>query len=151
MAPSSIFHKISQSPRLTQILILVSFLWSFLIIRVITNFQRAGIFPTHGEGLHIHHLVPGIILVLFGGYVGLSFWNCRLVRLIASLLFGIGAALAIDEFALWLFLKDVYWLKEGRHSIDAIIIATSLLTIAFVLSEIHDHIFIKRVLGKKAG
>lgn len=148
MAPHSIFHRIKESRRLTQIIILTSFLFSFLIIRVITNFQRSGFLPVQTGTFHIHHLVPGIILVTVGGYIGLSFWDNKLIRLIASVFFGIGAALTIDEFALWLFLKDVYWLKEGRHSIDAIIIATTLITISFVLSEIHDHSFIKRLLRK---
>ena len=42
------------------------------------------------------------------------------------MLFGIGAALTLDEFALWLNLKDVYWEKEGRRSIDAVIFAAVL-------------------------
>ncbi len=88
-------------------------------------------------------------MVIVGGYIGLSFWNHRHFRLFACLLFGIGAALTIDEFALWVFLKDVYWLQDGRRSIDAIIIATTLLSIVFVVSEIHDHSLIKKLFGRK--
>lgn len=127
----------------------MSFLFSFLIARIITNFQRAGLIPVQTGEFHIHHLVPGIFLILIGGYVGLSFWNYKPIRLFSSILFGIGAALAIDEFALWLFLKDVYWSQQGRSSIDAVIITTALLTIAFVLSEIHDHYFIKKLLRRQ--
>ena len=36
-----------------------------------------------------------------------------------ALLYGVGAALTLDEFALWLRLEDVYWAREGRESIDA--------------------------------
>lgn len=46
-----------------------------------------------------------------------------------SLLYGIGAALTLDEFALWLNLKDVYFVKEGRSSFDAIVLFGSLLAI----------------------
>jgi len=42
-----------------------------------------------------------------------------------SALFGVGAALTLDEFALWLHLKDVYWEQAGRRSIDAVILAAT--------------------------
>ncbi|MDI1480275.1 hypothetical protein [Polyangium sp. y55x31] len=44
-----------------------------------------------------------------------------------SLLYGACAALTLDEFALWLNLEDVYWAKEGRESIDAVVIFASVL------------------------
>lgn len=62
-----------------------------------------------------------------------------------AVLFGIGAALTIDEFALWLYLDDVYWEKEGRYSIDAIIISLIILTITFVLGEAYDHSWIRKI------
>lgn len=141
----SFFERIKKSHRLTQIIILVSFFFSFLIIRAITNLQRAGYIPNQTGPFHLHHLVPGIILSLLGGYFGLSFWNLKPVRIISSIMFGIGAALTIDEFALWFYLKDVYWLKDGRRSIDAVIIAITLLTFAFVLSEVHDHSWMRKI------
>jgi hypothetical protein len=45
---------------------------------------------------------------------------------VAAVGFGIGAGLTLDEFALWLNLKDVYWSKQGRSSIDAVIAAGAL-------------------------
>jgi hypothetical protein len=45
---------------------------------------------------------------------------------VLAALFGIGAALALDEFALWFHLDDVYWGEEGRKSIDAILIGGAL-------------------------
>jgi hypothetical protein len=39
--------------------------------------------------------------------------------------FGVGAGLTIDEFALWVYLDDVYWAEEGRSSIDATVIAAA--------------------------
>jgi hypothetical protein len=49
----------------------------------------------------------------------------RFGRLLA-LLFGAGAALTLDEFALWLNLEDVYWSPEGRASIDAVMLFAAL-------------------------
>ena len=46
-----------------------------------------------------------------------------------SFLYGAGAALTLDEFALWLNLEDVYWARQGRASIDAIILFGALLLI----------------------
>jgi len=61
-----------------------------------------------------------------------------------AVLFGIGAALTVDEFALWLYLDDVYWEPAGRYSIDAIIISLLILTITFVLGEAYDHSWIRK-------
>jgi hypothetical protein len=115
-----------------QFLILVAFLVTFAIVRFITHAIRRGRFglkniQTSG-GLHIHHLVPGIILLLVSGYLGIGLGD-RLPLEPIALLFGIGAALTLDEFALWLHLEDVYWAKQGRDSIDAVIITGTLLAI----------------------
>lgn len=113
-----------------QFIILVAFLVTFGIVRLITHAIRRGRFglrniQTSG-GLHIHHLVPGIILLLISGYLGLGLGD-RVSIPFMALLFGIGAALTLDEFALWLHLEDVYWAKQGRDSIDAVIIMATLL------------------------
>jgi hypothetical protein len=86
-------------------------------------------------GLHIHHLVWGILLLLACGYVWLlqlgtgiqrrEEWLSRLT----ALLFGVAAALTLDEFALWLNLADVYWEEAGRQSIDAVILFGALLSV----------------------
>ena len=57
-------------------------------------------------------IFSGIILVLISGYIGIAFWPVHRLRALMAVLFGIGAALTIDEFALWLYLKDVYWEKQ---------------------------------------
>ena len=116
-----------------QFIILVAFLATFGIVRLITHAIRRGRFglkniQTSG-GLHIHHLVPGIILLLVSGYLGIGLGDRVPIELMA-LLFGIGAALTLDEFALWLHLEDVYWAKQGRDSIDAVVIVATLLAIA---------------------
>lgn len=142
--------RIKNSRRLAQILVLLSFLVTFTSIRIITHLQKLGILSDPGirATLHIHHLVPGIILLLISGYVGLSFWASDKIRHFMAILFGVGAALVIDEFALWLYLKDVYWEKQGRASVDAIIYVVITLSIIFVISEVHDHKWIKNVFKK---
>lgn len=113
-----------------KVCILVSFLITFLIVRTITHAIRAGrwgrvLRNVQSGGTHIHHLVPGILLLLASGYLGIGLSPGQ-PREWVAVLFGIGAALTLDEFALWLHLEDVYWAKEGRQSIDAIVVAVML-------------------------
>ena len=108
-------------------LLTLAFLTTFGIVRLITysiRHQRLPFFHnvTTNSGLHIHHMVPGMLLVLASGYLGLVLTVRRPVDLLA-ILFGIGAALVLDEFALWLRLADVYWEPQGRESIDAVVLA----------------------------
>jgi hypothetical protein len=116
--------------------LLVSFLITFIFVRLITHAIRAGRGPFHNmnvKGKHLHHLVPGIILVLISGYFAAAL-HLRLTRTFDAIVFGIGAALTLDEFALWLNLKDVYWAKEGRDSVDIVII-TAILAFLVVLGS----------------
>jgi hypothetical protein len=83
-------------------------------------------------GTHIHHLVWGILLLLIFGWVGLTVAPDSPWREISAVMFGVGTGLTLDEFALWLNLKDVYWEKQGRRSIDAVIIAAGITGIALV-------------------
>jgi lysyl-tRNA synthetase class 2 len=69
-------------------------------------------------GLHIHHLVFGVVAILIAGVLALD----EVRRLTRAVLFGIGAALVLDEFALLVFLKDVYWLPQGALSGFALVI-----------------------------
>lgn len=126
-------------------MVLVSFLITFLIARIAADNNMFVVVNTKSGPLHIHHLVPGIILLLLSGYVGISFHSKFRLRNFMAVIFGIGAALTIDEFALWLYLDDVYLKKEGRYSIDAIIISLLILTITFVLGEAYDHSWIRKI------
>jgi hypothetical protein len=107
-------------------LLTLAFVITFAAVRLITHGLKDGWLPflhnVSAGGLHIHHMVPGMLLVLGAGYFGLVLQQHRPTRLLA-ILFGIGAALVLDEFALWLRLADVYWEPEGRESIDAVVIA----------------------------
>ncbi|HEY8674017.1 MAG TPA: hypothetical protein VIM76_09715 [Candidatus Dormibacteraeota bacterium] len=70
-------------------------------------------------------MIPGLVLLLLSGLLDLS---GRAVRT-RAVLFGVGAALVLDEFALILNLADVYWQPRGRESIDAIVIMAAVLVI----------------------
>lgn len=115
-------------------LTLVAFLLTFLIVRTITHMIKAGRGPFGNlsiGGTHLHHLVPGIFLLLASGFVAIAVDPDVPVALswILPVAFGIGAALTLDEFALWLTLRDVYWEHEGRRSVDAVIVAAGVLGI----------------------
>lgn len=77
----------------------------------------------HIGGVHVHHQVWGILLVLLSGLLVIRFDPGPPWLEFAAAAFGAGAALALDEFALWLHLEDVYWTEQGRKSIDAVMIA----------------------------
>ena len=115
-----------------------SFFATFAIVRAITHAIRANIGPfknvTPG-GRHIHHMTFGIIGLLTVGYLwmlefGVAPTQRRSSR-VTSGAYGAGAALTLDEFALWLNLRDVYWAKQGRQSIDAVVLFGSLLSLSF--------------------
>jgi len=115
----------------------LSFFVTFGATRVITNSQRGRLDPfqiTIGS-VHIHHLVWGILLLLVVGYIwliqigtGSDGETARFGRATA-VLYGAGAALTLDEFALWLNLQDVYWQREGRLSVDAALLFGALVSL----------------------
>lgn len=114
-------------------LVLVGFLVSFAFIRMSTRIIRAesvSWWPGNVEsssGVHLHHLVFGIVTMMISGVLlSAADGNSPLTEL-ASLAFGVGLGLTIDEYALWVHLDDVYWAEEGRSSIDATVIAAALM------------------------
>jgi hypothetical protein len=111
-------------------LFFVAFLFTFGFIRTSAHMIRAQVkwWPGNVQvgGTHIHHLVWGILLLLVCGYVAVAIAPQSPWREVVAVLFGVGTGLTLDEFALWLNLKDVYWSKEGRASIDAVVIAAAL-------------------------
>ncbi|MGD1213766.1 MAG: hypothetical protein ABR861_02130 [Terriglobales bacterium] len=135
----SLLHEhIADRPRRRLFLASVSFFLTFAIVRGMVFAIRHQIPPFHYiimGGRHIHHLVLGILILLAVGYG----WLCEVgngsdsssifASGLMSLLYGLGSALTLDEFALWLNLKDVYFVREGRSSIDAVLLFGSLLAI----------------------
>jgi hypothetical protein len=130
---SWLYHLHFQDPRRERLFLAsVSFLVTFGVVRGITHLIRAGVGPFHNVSsgtLRIHHLVWGILLLLLVGYAWLIEADKGWFPTVAALAYGVGAALTLDEFALWLNLQDVYWASQGRESIDAIVIFGALLSV----------------------
>jgi hypothetical protein len=112
-------------------LVLAGFIGSFAFIRMSTRLMRSPKVPwwpgsvVSDSGVHLHHLVFGIVTMMIAGTLGFLFFGHSPQTEIAAAFFGIGAGLTIDEFALWVHLEDVYWAEEGRSSIDAVVIAAA--------------------------
>jgi hypothetical protein len=117
----------------------VSFFVTFLGVRLLVYAIVHHIGPfgwVMVGGRHIHHLVWGILLLLAVGYAEMAEWGTGstpgsiFVSRLISILLSMGAALTLDEFALWLNLsEDAYWTRQGRESIDAVILFGALLAI----------------------
>ena len=147
-------HHFSESRRERLFLSSVAFFLTFGLVRVITHSIHAGRGPFRdiiAGGRHIHHLVWGILLLLVVGYCwvaqigtgkpGASVWAGR----VTSVLYGFAAALTLDEFALWLNLRDVYWSAEGRASVDAALLFGAVLSIG-IWGGRFLHALVKEVL-----
>ncbi|MGZ4179634.1 MAG: hypothetical protein ACXVUL_02970 [Solirubrobacteraceae bacterium] len=109
-------------------LVLVAFLISFLAIRTSARLTRSVSWWPGGVksgDVHIHHLVWGICLMMFAGFLAFAmpleapWWH------MFAIAFGVGVGFTLDEFALWVRLKDVYWSEEGRASLDAVVVAAA--------------------------
>ena len=130
---------IPDRPRRRMFIASVSFLLTFagvrlLVHRIVSNEGHFQWVMVHGR--HIHHLVWGILILLLVGYgwlldlgrshTPLSIFFSRLM----SVSYGVGAALTLDEFSIWLDLEpDAYWSRSGRLSVDAVILFGSLLAV----------------------
>ena len=117
------YENIVEPGKLPMLLCLGAFVVTFILTRVITRMIRAGIGPfknnVSDSGLHIHHAVPGIILLIIGALMAIRGPESPWIE-IAGVLIGIGTSLILDEFALILHLEDVYWTDEGRISVELI-------------------------------
>ncbi|MGO9974451.1 MAG: hypothetical protein ACLP01_16940 [Solirubrobacteraceae bacterium] len=115
----------------------VGFNAAFATCRLVTHSIRAGVGPfgnLSAGGRHLHHSTLGIFGLVGIGYVWTyqvalgthprSRWGSR----ITATTYGIACALTLDEFALWFDLADDYWDAQGRKSIDAVALFSSLLT-----------------------
>ena len=131
---------IPDRPRRRIFIAWVAFFFTFLAVRILVYFVASGRGPFNWVmlgGRHIHHLVWGVLILLVVGYGWLLDLGRAhspvsiLLSRIMSISYGVGAALTLDEFALWLNLSpDLYWAKAGgRASIDAVVLFGSLLMI----------------------
>ncbi|MDQ1674601.1 MAG: hypothetical protein QOC98_3163 [Frankiaceae bacterium] len=122
--------------KLPLMLCFTAFVVTFVVTRGITRAIRAGRGPFRdnvgASGVHVHHAVPGIVLLIVGALVSVgtaavdetagTAWSC-----VGGVLVGIGMSLVLDEFALILHLSDVYWQDEGRLSVDIVSLAAAFL------------------------
>jgi hypothetical protein len=112
-------------------LVFAGFILSFAFIRMSTRLMRSPKVPwwpgsvVSDSGVHLHHLVFGIVTMMAAGTLGFATLGHSPWLEIFAFAFGVGAGLTIDEFALWVYLDDVYWAEEGRSSIDATVIAAA--------------------------
>ena len=131
-------HDIVDRGRLPLLCCLVAFILTFFVTRSFVRFirHRAEVDRAarwwhprnvHLGGVHIHHVTFGVVLVMLSGLslVTLSLTGQEPEFTLAATLFGIGAALVLDEYALILHLSDVYWEEDGRTSVDAVFAAVA--------------------------
>jgi hypothetical protein len=129
--------QIMHGGRLPLFCFFLAFIVGFTGIRISVRLIRAGVRWWPGNliagAVHVHHMVFGVILMAAGGVAGLAaptfdlFWRAG-----AAAVFGLGTALVLDEFALILHLRDVYWANEGRLSVDAVFTAAGVTALLLI-------------------
>lgn len=123
------YRNIVEPGKLPLLLALAAFLLTFAATRTVTRLIRAGRGPFRNVtpgGMHIHHVVPGVILTVIGGFGAVGSGRHGFGASICAVIFGIGAGLVLDEFALILHLADVYWTEQGRQSVEVVVLAAAL-------------------------
>lgn len=122
-------QNIVEPGKLPLLLALASFVLTFAITRVITRMIRAGKGPFRNftpGGVHVHHVVPGVVLSVVGGFGAVASGRHGVTAAVCAVVFGMGAGLVLDEFALILHLDDVYWTEQGRQSVEVVVLTAAL-------------------------
>lgn len=126
-----------EAGKLPLLLCVIAFVSTFVVTRIIVRAIRAGRGPFKDNtvgGVHIHHVVPGLFLMIVGGLVAIGAagggWET-----LAGILFGMGLALVLDEFALILHLDDVYWSEQGRLSVDVVFLLAAVMVCLLVVGS----------------
>ena len=122
--------------KLPLMLCFLAFVVTFVLTRTITRMIRDGRGPFRNQvtasGTHIHHSVPGIILLIIGAFTAVGGPDSLGWRSFAAVAVGTGTSLVLDEFALILHLQDVYWSGEGQLSVEAVSLTAACLGLALV-------------------
>lgn len=112
----------------------IAFVVTFAVTRLITRLIRDRRGPFHNDvtasGVHIHHAVPGLVLLIVGAFLAVADSASLTERSVAGVLVGIGVSLVLDEFALILHLQDVYWSGEGQLSVEVVSLTAGCLGLA---------------------
>ncbi|KOU10233.1 membrane protein, partial [Streptomyces sp. NRRL F-4711] len=122
-------RNIVEPGKLPLLLALTAFVLTFVVTRVVTRLIRAGKGPfgnVEAGGVHIHHVIPGVVLTVIGGFAAVAGGRQGFGSALAAVVFGIGAGLVLDEFALILHLDDVYWSEAGRQSVEVVVLTAAL-------------------------
>ena len=117
---------VARSGRGPLLWLFLSLLFTFLVTRLVTRRIRAGSRGLKNweiGGVHVHHQVFGIVAVLVAGCLEFADRPAAPWSDVLGAVFGAGVALTLDEFALWLYVDDVYWTEAGRRSVDAVFVA----------------------------
>jgi hypothetical protein len=99
----------------------LAFTGTFAGLRGLTYSIRAGKGPFRNisvGGEHLHHYMWGIGLLSGVGAIAVRGEERHRRHPAVAVSYGSGLALIVDEFALLIDLRDVYWAKQGRISID---------------------------------
>jgi len=121
--------------KLPLMLCFISFVVTFVSTRGITRLIRDGRGPFRNVtvgGTHVHHSVPGIILLMIGAFTAVGGPGTLGWLSFSAIAVGIGTSLVLDEFALILHLQDVYWSGEGQLSVEAVSLVAACLGLALV-------------------
>ncbi|MFD1814320.1 hypothetical protein [Rhodococcus gannanensis] len=124
-------HQIVDTGRVPLLFFLLGFIGGFVFIRFSVRMIRAQVRWWPGNvtpgGQHVHHVVFGVVMMLVSGVALIAIYEdgTQTSGAVLAALFGVGAALVLDEFALIFYLKDVYWSQQGRASVDAVFAAVA--------------------------
>ena len=124
----TVFHEEMDPRQRSALLSWLAFTTTFGAVRGITYSIKDGKGPFRNlsvGGAHLHHYMWGIGMVSGVGAIAVHGEDARRRHPAVALAYGTGLALIVDEFALLLDLKDVYWAKQGRISVDLGIGASS--------------------------
>jgi hypothetical protein len=144
-------HRYDLAGRGPLLLMLAASLLTLVLARAYTRVARVRGWRSGRLGdVHVHHLVVGIVLALISGMLDISLRPGPEGRGLLAVLFGAGAALVLDEFALSVHLRDVYWTPAGRHSIEVSlmwVLLGLLLLVGISPFGIHDQSETPRIVG----
>lgn len=145
------FHRFGLAGREPLLMMLGASLLTFALTRLYTRLARVRSWGSGRVGdIHVHHMVLGNALMLICGMLEIAFQPRDIGLDLLAVGFGIGAAFVLDEWALTVHLRDVYWTPEGRHSIEVSIVWALLgLMLLTGVSPfgIHDRTEIPRIIG----
>jgi hypothetical protein len=99
----------------------LGFTGTFAAVRGLTYSIRSGKGPFRNlsvGGEHLHHYMWGIAMLAGVGAIAVHGEDSRRKHPAVATSYGSGLALIVDEFALLLDLRDVYWARQGRVSVD---------------------------------